>query len=265
MKNTYLTTIFLLVLLCLAGCGGTKADDTVILSGEEHITDDKASDTEAVSDDRSDAEDSAASGYKNETDNDSHAAADEKEDDSRSLYERSREYGLAVYVYVCGHVNNPGVYELRDGDRICDALTKAGGVSEDGKAEVLAQARPVTDGMTIYVPGIDEEGYEGLSGDSSVYVTGRNNDKADAGDNTVDGAPFTADAGAGGINNDGLNDINAMSRDEWLKLPGIGETKADAIVNYRDEHGDFKNIEELKNVPGIKDGVFNKIKDKIKV
>lgn len=133
-----------------------------------------------------------------------------------------------IYVYVCGHVNQPGVYALFEDSRICDALEMAGGVTDDGQPEALNQAEHMTDGQTLYVPGRDET----LTMQTEV--------------------------------DDGLVDINQADRESLMTLPGIGESKADDILQYREEHGAFASIEELMKIPGIKEGVFNKIKDKIK-
>lgn len=133
-----------------------------------------------------------------------------------------------IYVYVCGYVEEPGVYPLPIGARVCDALELAGGVTKDGKPEALAQAEYVTDGQTIYVPSIYEE--SDLSNDE-----------------------------------DGRVDINEADSSMLMTLPGIGESKAEIILQYREEHGAFETIEDLMDIPGIKEGVFNKIKDYIKV
>ncbi len=135
-----------------------------------------------------------------------------------------------IYVYVCGYVKQPGVYCLSEESRICDALRLAGGVLEDGNAEALNQAEHVTDGQTLYVPGIGENIREESASEE-----------------------------------DGLLNINMAVKEDFMALPGIGESKAADIMQYRQEHGSFKSIEELMEIPGIKEGVFNKIKDKIKI
>ena len=136
--------------------------------------------------------------------------------------------GQMIYVYVCGQVNEPGVYALSREARICDALEMAGGVTEDGWPEALNQAEHMTDGQTLYVPSHDE--------------TTEVQSEAE----------------------DGLVDINRANKEQLMTLPGIGESKADVIIQYREEHGAFVSPEELMQIPGIKEGVFNKIKDKIK-
>lgn len=133
-----------------------------------------------------------------------------------------------LYVYVCGEVEEPGVYPLEPGARVCDALELAGGVTRQGKPEALDQATCVVDGQTIYVPSIYEQ------------MEGTNLD-------------------------DGLVDINTADKELLMTLPGIGESKAELIVEYREEHGAFESIEDLMNIPGIKEGVYNKIKDSVKV
>lgn len=135
-----------------------------------------------------------------------------------------------IYVYVCGHVKNPGVYEFPAASRICEGLERAGGGTEDANLLALPQAQPMTDGMTLYVPGIDEE----------ISTSGTTQD-------------------------DGRVNINTADRNTLMTIPGIGESKADTIIAYREEQGVFHDVEDLMNIPGIKEGIFNKMKDYIKV
>ncbi|MDD6070626.1 MAG: helix-hairpin-helix domain-containing protein [Clostridiales bacterium] len=152
-------------------------------------------------------------------------------------FESNQEVAEAdcIYVYVCGHVLSPGVYALDKQARICDALALAGGISEDGCGESLNQAEHMTDGQTLYVPGIDEVQ---ISAGMAETLNG------------VD---------------DGKVNINTASKEELMSLSGIGESKADMIIQYREEHGSFESIESLMEIPGIKEGVYNKIKSEIKV
>lgn len=151
------------------------------------------------------------------------------ESSSTSTQETVTKQTESIYVYVCGYVEKPGVYELKSDARICDALELAGGVLEDGKPEALNQAEHMTDGQTLYVPGKQEE--------AEVLEASE----------------------------DGLVNINTANKDELMTLPGIGESKAELILEYRNEHGAFQSIENLMDIQGIKEGVFNKIKDAIKV
>lgn len=131
-------------------------------------------------------------------------------------------------VYVCGAVNNPGVIYLDEGSRICDAIKKAGGITADADINSLNQAEKVTDGQKIYVPLIGET-YAGYSENSKSS----------------------------------LININTAGVNELLTLPGIGESKANAIIAYRNDNGGFKKIEDIMNISGIKEAAFNKIKENI--
>lgn len=138
-------------------------------------------------------------------------------------------------VYVCGAVVAPGVYELDDGSRIYEAVELAGGFMEDAAEDVLNLAESVTDGQMIRIPTEEEQEAAGRQG-------------------------AEADSAA-----DGKLDLNRADVAALMELPGIGQSKAEAIVGYREEHGPFSQAEDLMKVEGIKEGVFNKIKDRIKV
>lgn len=142
----------------------------------------------------------------------------------------------SCFVYVCGAVVNPGVYELPENSRVYEAVAMAGGMTEDAGTEAVNQAEIVTDGQMLRIPTIAEvlAVQEDASGDS-------------------------------GATDDGLLNINQAEVADFMTLPGIGQSKAEALVKYREEHGKFSSIEEIMNVDGIKEGVFNKIKDSIKV
>jgi competence protein ComEA len=135
------------------------------------------------------------------------------------------------YVYVCGEVLNPGVYELDSNQRVIDAIKLAGGTLEDANLEALNLATLVKDGEKIYIPSINDLEFEtNPSGETSVSSK---------------------------IN------INTATKDQLMTLPGIGESRALAIIAYRDDKGKFISIEDIKNVSGIKDAAYNKIKDLI--
>lgn len=138
-----------------------------------------------------------------------------------------------IYVYVCGAVNAPGVYRLSADGRVFEAIEAAGGMKEEAAFEYVNQAEVVSDGQQIYVPQRDE-------------VT----------DPSVRGADREED---GRIN------LNTAGKEELMTLSGIGEVKAEAIIHYREEHGRFDSVEQLKQIEGIKEGVFNRIKDKVRI
>lgn len=141
--------------------------------------------------------------------------------------------GEILLVHVCGAVCCPGVYELSDGDRVLDAVKAAGGFSEDAAQDALNLAQEVEDGSRIRIP-TESEAESG----SQVFWTSED---------------------------DGTINLNTAGISELTSLSGIGESRAEDILSYRQEHGPFQSIEEIKNVPGIKDTIFEKIKDDITV
>ena len=141
---------------------------------------------------------------------------------------------VLVCVHVCGAVNNPGVYFLPEGSRIFEAAEMAGGLKETAAGEYINLAETISDGQQIYIP-----------------------DESDV----LDGGfahPFK-DA------DDGLVNINTASAEELKTIPGIGDTKADSIISYRNNIARFEKIEDIMNVAGIKENLFEQIKDYIKV
>ena len=145
-----------------------------------------------------------------------------------------------IYVYVCGEVTAPGVYELPAGSRMFEAIEAADGMTGKAADSYLNQAEKLTDGQQVYVPSEKE-----IS--EKEHVSG-----------------MTSPGSRAGEADDGKVDLNTASKEELMTLSGIGEVKAEAIIRYREEKGGFTSIEELKEIEGIKDGVFNKVKDQIK-
>ncbi len=152
-------------------------------------------------------------------------------------------------VYVCGEVMSPGVYTLSDGARVCDAIELAGGFTESAAMDYLNQAEYVADSQKLYVPSqaevtkLIEEGI-GFHDGSSQSPGADVSQTADA-------------ASAGKIN------INTASVSELTTITGIGETRAKAIVDYRTEHGSFKDTKDITGVSGIGDATYEKIKESI--
>lgn len=179
------------------------------------------------------------------------ATQGEKEERAETTTQQTKE---TLAVYVCGAVMNPGVYELSQGARIVDALLLAGGYRSDAALEYLNQAEYVEDGQKLYVP--TEKEAEQLEEDSNQQDKLLDSGKKDE---TADSDKKNADTTSHKL------DINQASLEELMTLPGIGQAKAQAIIEYRKEHGQFTSIEELKNINGIKDGVYNKVKDSITV
>ena len=178
-----------------------------------------------------------------------------------------------IFVDVCGAVVNPGVYELDEGARIFQAVDAAGGYLPEAAINYLNRARSIGDGQQIYVP-TEKEVAENLElAMAKVPEALNDGDKSgSSGLEEIQGSPTENPSGTvgrdTGSSGDGAGDdprinLNTADAGQLSTLSGIGQSKAEAIIAYREEHGDFASIEEIMNVEGIKEGTFSKIKDKI--
>ncbi len=168
-----------------------------------------------------------------------------------------------VFVDVKGAVNAPGVYELEDGKRIIDAINLAGGLSDNANTINLNLSKKLTDEMYIVVY-TKKEIAEFKKNSISKEITCASNECICPDSNND--ACINKSSSLENKSNDGLNSkvsINNASKEELMTLSGIGEAKADAIISYRQENGSFKSIEEIKNVSGVGDSIYEKIKDYI--
>lgn len=152
-----------------------------------------------------------------------------------------------AYVHVCGAVQNPGVYPVEPGMRIYEAISLAGGLTENADADWLNQAETMEDGQQIY-----------------VYTTEETAQLRQSGSWPDRDSPSGGAEAAKGSSDNKIN-LNTATKEELTTLPGIGEARAEAVIAYREEHGGFGSIEEIQNISGIKTAVFSKIKDKITV
>lgn len=145
-----------------------------------------------------------------------------------------------IFVDVCGAVQQPGVYELPAGSRIFQAIALAGGLTEEAESRLINQAEVLTDGQQIRIYTREESEKQEIP--------------AAAGQN----------AGVQGAAGAKIN-LNLADKNVLMTLPGIGEAKAEAILAYRQEKGGFSSVEELMQVEGIKDKLYEKLKDKVTV
>ena len=152
----------------------------------------------------------------------------------------------SCYVYLCGAVVQPGVYEVASGSRIYEVIQLAGGLTDDASVSSVNQAEEVHDGQMIFLPTAEEA----QAGITAVELSG---------------AAGTGEPSAGAEGQDGRINLNTATREELMTLPGIGEVKADDIVAYRTEHGGFSSAEEIMKIAGIKEGMYQRLKDSIKV
>ncbi|WP_066717221.1 helix-hairpin-helix domain-containing protein [Clostridium sp. Marseille-P299] len=154
-----------------------------------------------------------------------------------------------MYIHVCGAVIDPGVYELTVGSRVIDAVTFAGGFKENAAMDAINQAQKLTDGVRLYIPTLEDIENTNIIQDEYPVVTGNPDNVSSSGDKTLDGK----------VN------INTADKNTLMNLPGIGESKAQSIITYREKNGAFKTISDIQKISGIKEAVFNKIKDYITV
>jgi len=194
----FMAALFMPVFLC--GCSDNAQEDELLLSLSEE-TDTHVFDEEVFS------------------------AVSESEETAR------------IYVYVCGAVKNPDVYEADAGSRLFEVIEMAGGFTPDADRASLNLARTVADGEQIVVYTLEEtaNGMTPVSENEAVQPGG------------------------------GLININKASLAELTGISGIGESRAQAIIDYREKNGGFRSVEEIKKVDGIKDGLFSKIKDYITI
>ena len=143
------------------------------------------------------------------------------------------EESARICVFITGCVVSPGVYTVSEGTRIYEVLELAGGFSEDAERNAVNLAEPVRDGEAILIPSVSD--METAAQLSSVSLAG------------------------------GLVNINTAGLEELMTLPGIGKAKAEAVIAYRTDHGGFTSVEGLMEVTGIGEGIFSRIRDKIKV
>ena len=148
-----------------------------------------------------------------------------------------------IFVHICGEVKKEGVYQVESDARIVDAINAAGGLTNKAASYGINQAEKLKDGMQIYVPSKKE-----------IEKTVRNGQAL----------PISSSQRSSSENAQGdIININFASKEELMKIKGVGEAKAALIINYRETNGSFKNITDLMKIKGIKQKFFDKIKDNI--
>ena len=146
-----------------------------------------------------------------------------------------------IIIHITGEVENEGIIKIKKDARIADVIDEAGGVTNEADLSKINLAYSVKDGQKIYIPNIKDKENEG------EYIT------EEAGDEViVEGEVKTSKV-----------NINTAKQTELETLTGIGPSIALKIINYREENGEFKTIEDIKNVPGIGDAKFENIKENI--
>ena len=177
--------------------------------------------------------------------------------DRTELSDASSEEAKTLVVHICGAVSAPGVYELPAGSRIIDAVEAGGGFLPEAEEACCNLAEEIVDGCQIYIMTKAESCADGqtekkagiqTSPDSDMQTTDRN-----------------ARSNSAPALENGLVNLNTADVAALMTLPGIGESRAKAIISYREQHGAFAQIEDIMKISGSKQAAFSKIKDKITV
>lgn len=176
-------------------------------------------------------------------------------EDERVVKEETEK--TKIIVDIKGAVKNPGIYEVEEGKRIQDIIEMASGLNENADISLINLSKKVTDEMVIII--YTKEEIENLKKNNT-----EGNEKT-----TCPEAPIINDACINHQEQTEIKEenkkvsINEATLEQLMTLPGIGESKAQAIIKYREENGAFQTIEEIKNVSGIGEAVFAKIENYI--
>lgn len=191
-----------------------------------------------------------------------------------SLQENGAVQDGVIYVHVCGAVAHPGVYELEAGSRVYEAVEQAGGFSESADQNYVNQAQALEDGVMLVIPTKEEAAdarervttaAAGEAQDGAAEKLGIVQDGTSEGLGIVGDTPRDGQDGDGAVASDGRININTASEAQLCEIPGVGTTRAAAIVSYRETHGAFEKPEDIMKVNGIKEGMYEKIKNSISV
>ena len=228
-------------------------------------TDEKKADTEDLQNDggnsaefRKKQAESDGSDAGNGTGSDSgkHTSDADIDNGSEAVSDKEMQQAM-IYVDVCGAVANPGVFQLAAGSRVFQAIEAAGGYLPEAALTCVNRAGVLTDGQQLYILTQEEMERQGLDPAEMARASdGQMNGSAGTGQNTG----MTAQ-----VQQDNRININTADEAQLITLTGIGATRAQAIIAYREENGPFAAIEDIMNVQGIKEGTFAKIKDEIVV
>ena len=177
--------------------------------------------------------------------------------DRTELSDASSEETKTLVVHICGAVSAPGVYELPAGSRIIDAVEAGGGFLPEADEACCNLAEEIVDGCQIYIMTKTESCADGQTEKKAGIQTSPDSDMQTT-DRNVRSNSATA------LEN-GLVNLNTADVAALMTLPGIGESRAKAIISYREQHGAFAQIEDIMKISGIKQAAFSKIKDKLTV
>lgn len=155
---------------------------------------------------------------------------------------------VEICIHVCGAVASPGVYTVSEGTRVYTVLEAAGGLTETAAADYLNQAAVLTDGQRVYVPTAEEVREGTIPAEAAEQpMAAANSDM-----NLLPEAEAKVN-------------LNTATAEQLKTLPGVGDSRAQSIIAYRESSGGFQTEEEIMRVDGIKEGMYSKLKDLIRV
>ena len=177
--------------------------------------------------------------------------------DRTELSDAPAEKAATLVVHICGAVVAPGVYELPAGSRIIDAVEAGGGFLPEADEACCNLAEEIVDGCQIYIMTKTESCADGQTEKKAGIQTSPDSDMQTTDRNVRSNSTPALE--------NGLVNLNTADVAALMTLPGIGESRAKAIISYREQHGAFVKIEDIMKISGIKQAAFSKIKDKITV
>lgn len=177
----------------------------------------------------------------NKLQSDAKATTGNKKQQTEANQQNQEKQQEKIMIDVKGQIKNPGVYQSSQGERVMDVINRAGGLTDKADESQINFAEHVQDEMVIYIPVKGEAGPGASVGSVSSL------------------------AGGSPSNKQAKIDLNKADANELQNIPGIGPAKAASIIEYREKSGPFKTIEDLKNISGIGDKTFEKLKDLIVV
>lgn len=200
--------------------------------------------------------DGSDAGNGTESDSGKHTSDADIDNGSEAVSDKEMQQAM-IYVDVCGAVANPGVFQLAAGSRVFQAIEAAGGYLPEAALTCVNRAGVLTDGQQLYI--LTQEEME-RQGRDPVEMAGASDGQMNGSAGTGQNTGMTAQ-----VQQDNRININTADEAQLTTLTGIGATRAQAIIAYREENGPFAAIEDIMNVQGIKEGTFAKIKDEIVV
>lgn len=183
---------------------------------------------------------------------------DKNEENKEQKDDNSKEQivnGGGIFVHIDGYINNPGVYEIKENDRIKTLIDKAGGFKEGYSIKNINLAAKLSDGDKIYIPSVSEEKNSENNNNNNININSSGkgqNVKTDRNNVSI-------------MKNNSKININTANISELKQITGIGESTANKIIDYRENVGKFKKIEDIKEVKGIGDAKYESLKNKITI